>query len=304
MTDPSTTITTEIRGHVLLIGLNRPQKLNAFNEEMLRALSRAYTRYEADDALRCAVLFAAGKDFTAGLDLASVMPGIEAGGPLWPCEGIDPLADQRARADQAGRGGPAGAGLHGRHRARARERHPPLLRRRDLRPARDRARYLPVRRRDVPRGRAARLGQRDALPAHRGAVRRGRGAAHRARCGGHAQGRSARQGDRDRGEDRQPRRRSACGRRSRRPAKASPRETRRRRGRFPGSSRLSSRATTPARACSRSWSGGPGGTPGSDAGRYFSVSGAPPSSIDPYVSRRRVLRNFPVEVRGICSTKT
>jgi enoyl-CoA hydratase len=92
MTDPSTTITTEIRGHVLLIGLNRPQKLNAFNEEMLRALSRAYTRYEADDALRCAVLFAAGKDFTAGLDLASVMPGIEAGGPLWPCEGIDPMA--------------------------------------------------------------------------------------------------------------------------------------------------------------------------------------------------------------------
>ncbi len=91
MTDTSTTITTEIRGHVLLIGLNRPQKLNAFNEEMLRGLSSAYTLYEADDALRCAVLFGAGKDFSAGLDLASVMPGIEAGGPLWPCEGIDPL---------------------------------------------------------------------------------------------------------------------------------------------------------------------------------------------------------------------
>src|ERR1019366_8447791 len=80
MTDPST-IRTETRGHVLLIGLNRPQKLNAFNEGMLRALADAYTRYEADHELRCAVLFAAGKDFTAGLDLASVMPGIEAGGP-------------------------------------------------------------------------------------------------------------------------------------------------------------------------------------------------------------------------------
>jgi enoyl-CoA hydratase/carnithine racemase len=90
MTDP--TITTEARGHVFFIGLNRPQKLNAFNEEMLRALSDAYTRYEKDDALRCAVLFGAGKDFTAGLDLASVMPGIQSGGPLWPSAGVDPVA--------------------------------------------------------------------------------------------------------------------------------------------------------------------------------------------------------------------
>jgi enoyl-CoA hydratase len=90
MTDPSTVV-TETRGHVFLIGLNRPQKLNAFNEEMLGALSGAYTRYEADDDLRCAVLFANGKDFTAGLDLASVMPGIEAGGSLWPASGVDPL---------------------------------------------------------------------------------------------------------------------------------------------------------------------------------------------------------------------
>jgi enoyl-CoA hydratase len=92
MTDPTpATVSTEVRGHVLLIGLNRPQKLNAFNEEMLRALSDAYTRLESDDALRCAVLFAAGKDFTAGLDLASVMPGIQNGGSLWPLGGTDPL---------------------------------------------------------------------------------------------------------------------------------------------------------------------------------------------------------------------
>src|ERR1017187_7305150 len=90
MTDPPP-ITTETRGHVLLIGLNRPQKLNAFNEPMLAGLADAYTHFEADANLRCAVLFAAGKDFTAGLDLASVMPGIEAGGPLWPSGGIDPV---------------------------------------------------------------------------------------------------------------------------------------------------------------------------------------------------------------------
>lgn len=54
----SSSITTEKRGHVLLIGLNRPQKLNAFDDAMLLGLSEAYTRYEADNALRCAVLFA------------------------------------------------------------------------------------------------------------------------------------------------------------------------------------------------------------------------------------------------------
>jgi enoyl-CoA hydratase/carnithine racemase len=87
----SSTITTETRGHVVLIGLNRPEKLNAFNREMIDGLAAAFNRYEADDALRCAVLFGAGKDFTAGLDLANVMPGIEAGGSLWPSTGVDPL---------------------------------------------------------------------------------------------------------------------------------------------------------------------------------------------------------------------
>jgi enoyl-CoA hydratase/carnithine racemase len=84
------TIRTEIRGHVLLIGLHRPDKLNAFDAGMLEALGAAYTRYEADDALRCAVVFADGKDFTAGLDLASVAPRVASGQPLWPADGVDP----------------------------------------------------------------------------------------------------------------------------------------------------------------------------------------------------------------------
>ena len=76
-------ITTETRGHVLLIGFNRPEKLNAFTTKMLHALSEAYTRYESDDALRCAVVFAHGKAFTAGLDLADVAPSVMAGKSLW-----------------------------------------------------------------------------------------------------------------------------------------------------------------------------------------------------------------------------
>jgi enoyl-CoA hydratase/carnithine racemase len=96
MSEP--TVTTERRGNVFFIGLNRPAKLNSFTSEMILALGAAYTRYEADDAARCALLFAHGKDFTAGLDLADCAPIVQNGEPLWPATGVDPLAlDGRER---------------------------------------------------------------------------------------------------------------------------------------------------------------------------------------------------------------
>jgi acyl-CoA synthetase (AMP-forming)/AMP-acid ligase II/enoyl-CoA hydratase/carnithine racemase len=69
-------VTVEQRGHVLLIGLARPRKLNAFDLEMLQALSDAYTELEDRPELRCGVLFAHGGAFTSGLDLASVGPAV------------------------------------------------------------------------------------------------------------------------------------------------------------------------------------------------------------------------------------
>jgi len=84
------TITRERRGHVLLIGFNRPQKKNAFTLEMLAELVQAYTELDSDDALRVGVVFAHGNDFTAGLDLANVAPAIAAGKPLAPAGGVDP----------------------------------------------------------------------------------------------------------------------------------------------------------------------------------------------------------------------
>ncbi len=65
-------ISVERRGHVLLIGLNRPDKLNAFNPEMIRELAAAYTLLAEDKDLRCGVLWAAGSDFTAGLDMPAI----------------------------------------------------------------------------------------------------------------------------------------------------------------------------------------------------------------------------------------
>ena len=67
-------ITTERRGHVLLIGLNRVEKRNAFDPPMFHDLARAYGAYESDPELRCAVLFAHGPHFTGGIDLAQFAP--------------------------------------------------------------------------------------------------------------------------------------------------------------------------------------------------------------------------------------
>jgi enoyl-CoA hydratase/carnithine racemase len=66
------TLTVRRDGHVLIIGLNRADKRNAFNATMPRELAAAYGEFDADDDLRAAVLYGEGPIFTAGLDLASV----------------------------------------------------------------------------------------------------------------------------------------------------------------------------------------------------------------------------------------
>jgi enoyl-CoA hydratase len=72
-------VTVERRGPLLLMGLNRPAKRNAFNVAMLDQLAAAYHDLEADDELRCGVLYAHGDHFTGGLDLAEVGPLVRDG---------------------------------------------------------------------------------------------------------------------------------------------------------------------------------------------------------------------------------
>ena len=71
-----TTVSLERDSHVLVMGLNRPEKRNSFNIAMLADLSRAYALLESDDTLRAGVLFAHGDHFTSGLDLVDVGPSI------------------------------------------------------------------------------------------------------------------------------------------------------------------------------------------------------------------------------------
>lgn len=77
-------------GHVLEIGLNRPNKMNAFNWKMLGELSEAYTMLEKDPDAWVGILYSTSENFTAGIDLADVTPHIMEGEYLFDLESIDP----------------------------------------------------------------------------------------------------------------------------------------------------------------------------------------------------------------------
>ena len=84
-------VLTERRGHVLLIGLNRPDKRNAADLLMLQQLSLAYGELDRDPELRVGLVYAVGEHFTAGLDLADIGPRLGPDGiDMVPDGGINP----------------------------------------------------------------------------------------------------------------------------------------------------------------------------------------------------------------------
>jgi len=84
-------VVLERRGHVLLIGFNRPEKRNAADFALLQQLSLAYGELDRDPELRVGLVHAIGDHFTAGLDLADVGPRLGANGlDMVPEGGVNP----------------------------------------------------------------------------------------------------------------------------------------------------------------------------------------------------------------------
>jgi enoyl-CoA hydratase/carnithine racemase len=65
------TIQTELRDRVLTITLRRPERLNAFTQQMLEEILQALDRADADDAVRVILFTGEGRAFCAGADLGS-----------------------------------------------------------------------------------------------------------------------------------------------------------------------------------------------------------------------------------------
>jgi len=89
------TILYDLEDNVLLITLNRPEILNAFNRDMMAEMIDALNKADADDNVRAIIVTGAGRGFCAGADLS-------AGGNTFNAEARDDREDGLQR-DGGGR---------------------------------------------------------------------------------------------------------------------------------------------------------------------------------------------------------
>jgi enoyl-CoA hydratase len=79
VTEPRT-VTVERDGDVLRIGVDRVAKRNAWDLQVVREVAQAYEELADSDA-RVGLVHGHGDHFSAGLDLAEVLPAVQDGGP-------------------------------------------------------------------------------------------------------------------------------------------------------------------------------------------------------------------------------
>jgi len=64
---------------IVTLMMNRPDRLNALNNELVSALNDAFSRVAQDEAVRVVILTGAGRAFCAGGDLGYIREGRESG---------------------------------------------------------------------------------------------------------------------------------------------------------------------------------------------------------------------------------
>jgi enoyl-CoA hydratase/carnithine racemase len=73
-------VETERHGQVLVVRMNRPERLNALNHELRTALAETWAGFREDDTLEIGVLTGAGRAFCAGEDMKESLAEGAAGG--------------------------------------------------------------------------------------------------------------------------------------------------------------------------------------------------------------------------------
>ncbi len=74
-------ILSDIQNGVMTLMLNRPDRLNSFNDEMHRQLAECLTQAERDETIRCLLITGVGRAFCAGQDLNDRNVDPDAGPP-------------------------------------------------------------------------------------------------------------------------------------------------------------------------------------------------------------------------------
>ena len=65
-------ILTEVDGKVAIITLNRPQVLNAIDNDLMDELVSALQKFDADDQIACMIVTGSEKAFAAGADVSKM----------------------------------------------------------------------------------------------------------------------------------------------------------------------------------------------------------------------------------------
>jgi enoyl-CoA hydratase/carnithine racemase len=93
MTD-YTQILYDVADNIATITINRPEKMNAFTGTMIREMTDAFDRIDADDDVRAVVVTGAGdRAFCAGADLTPE----DGGGPFASEDPVEDYSDPRVR---------------------------------------------------------------------------------------------------------------------------------------------------------------------------------------------------------------
>ena len=115
MNDEPTALKAEVRGQVLVLTLNRPDRLNALNRPMQHALEAQFRRAAEDPEIRAIVLTGEGRAFCSGADVGLLKNAAETNSD--PAKLVLPkftnrMADIYVPTIVAVNGVCAGAGLH------------------------------------------------------------------------------------------------------------------------------------------------------------------------------------------------
>ncbi len=67
-------VLTEVKDRLIIARLNRPEALNALNDELMDELSAVVDKYESNENLKCLILTGSEKAFAAGADIRQMQP--------------------------------------------------------------------------------------------------------------------------------------------------------------------------------------------------------------------------------------
>src|ERR1700756_811405 len=75
-----TVVETEEHGQILVVRMNRPERLNALNGELRQRLAETWTGFRRDDRFEVAIFTGAGRAFCAGEDMKESLQDGAPGG--------------------------------------------------------------------------------------------------------------------------------------------------------------------------------------------------------------------------------